>query len=222
MKRTRRLARVGACSMLGVCTTLLVPHAAAAPKDSKDEVPPPPVRHFFVEAGVGYSKAEFFGELAPPSVSRPAGGVGNVAVGLLWKSLGFGPRLWGGLFSRGTTAWGIGGEISWRVINGGLIRLTARFSGGYARVNAINLEQVGLGTYGGGGFDFGAGPTFTWQATKDFAIGLGARFEMIFLTRPPLGPCDDAHGCDGVFYPDERGEGGIGFLDTEITATQDF
>ena len=66
------------------------------------------------------------------------------------------------------------------------------------------------------------GPLFSWVVQRRLALGLGARLESVFLARPPVGPCDDAHGCNGVFYPDERSRGMISFIPFEVTVTYDL
>jgi hypothetical protein len=180
-------------------------------------------RSFFVEVAAGYSKGQLFSHsLVPRSFASPIGGGGALSAGVLWKTLGFGPRVWGWIYDRGMTSYGIAGEVTWRLFESARARVTAHLSAGYGGVNSINLERAGLRTYDAGGFDLGIGPTIAWLPLEGFALGLGARSEWLFVSRPVLGPCDDAHGCDGVFYPNESAGGLVSFFGAELSAAYDF
>lgn len=207
------------------CTAVFSRAAAATEADAPPVSKPPetPPTHIYAEATLGISKPDLSSEeLLPAAVGKPTGGVASVGAGLRWRSVAVGPRVWGGVFGQGMSAEGILGEFAWKVLESKLLYFALRVGAGYAHVQSINLSRFGLGTYGGGGLDISASPVFGIALPSGLSLGLGLRWETVVLARPALGPCDDAHGCNGVFYPDQAGRGAIGFLGSEIVASQDF
>lgn len=178
---------------------------------------------FQLDGAIGHASTELSGEqVLPRAAHPPVGAVASATIALGWKWIAFGPRVSAGAYEHGMRSWAVHAELQARLVEEDEYRLTFRASVGHAWIRDIGLQDLGLGTYDARGVAIGFGPALSWRMNRRTALGAGARLETVFVTRPAVGPCDDAHGCNGVFYPNESGRGGIGFIVAELIATHDF
>jgi hypothetical protein len=206
-----------------VTLAALLLSSARARAEQRKARPVPAPGYLFVDATFAASNGELAAEsVLPRAAGQLYGASVGSTLGVRLKSFGVGARYWLAAYNGGTAVRGVTGELHYRLIDKEKYRFTFGLGAGRAWIDHVDLRRLNLGTYDSSGLAVSLSSLYSWVIDRRVALGAGMRLESVYFERPPLGPCDDAHGCNGVFYPDESAQGGIAFVNIELVATYDL